>query len=315
MDKQLWKALLIIREQLKQFTEKLRFCHIQSNGEIGINEVLPADPSSTQFFVDFTDSPSKPPKNVAHFRIINLFEFQTLQTGSLPTEAIHFLEVYLPYCFLPYFSRQKKRAITTAHFAQSLDGKIATLSGHSKWIGNEENLIHAHRMRALCDAVLIGTGTLLRDQPRLTVRMVDGPNPTRIVLGQPGVCDDYNCLYESCKRPIIVIGSTESSLNGQIDYIRMEATEGRVNSIHILEALYQRGIHSVYLEGGAITTSNFLKDKAVDVLQLHLSPLIFGSGKSAITLPEIDEVKNAIKFSAFQFKKVGDAMMFIGQLH
>jgi diaminohydroxyphosphoribosylaminopyrimidine deaminase/5-amino-6-(5-phosphoribosylamino)uracil reductase len=112
-----------------------------------------------------------------------------------------------------------------------------------------------------------------------------------------------------------VIGSTESSLNGQIDYIRMEAKEGRVNSIHILELLYERGIHSVYLEGGAITTSNFLKDKAVDVLQLHLSPLIFGSGKSAITLPEIDEVKNAIKFSAFQFKKVGDAMMFIGQLH
>lgn len=315
MDKQLWKALLIVREQLKHFTGRLLFCHIQSSGKIGFNEVLPADPSFSQFFVDFTHTASKPPKGAAHFRIINLFELQTLQVGNFQIDEVHFLEVYLPYCFLPYFSRQKARAITTAHFAQSLDGKIATLSGHSKWIGNEENLIHAHRMRALSDAVLIGSGTLLRDQPRLTVRMVDGPNPTRIVLGQPGQCSDYNCLYESCKQPIIVIGSTESSLNGQIDYVKMAASEGRVNSINILKLLYQRGIYSVYLEGGAITTSNFLKDKAVDVLQLHFSPLIFGSGKSAITLPEIDEVKNAIKFSAFQFKAVGDTMMFVGQLH
>ena len=314
MDNQLWSVLRAVKEQLKSYEQEAVFCHIRSDGSIGVNEVLSGPDDDFEILLFSSESISIHRPQAAIFQSLDKLSLKVISNGNLSTSALQFVKTYLPYCLVPIYAQSQKRAITTAHFAQTLDGRIATKSGHSKWIGNEENLRHAHRMRALCDVVLIGTGTLLRDKPRLTVRHVEGPNPTRVILGGPAKGSDYHCLYESCEKQILVIGSGACHLNGHIEYIQMPAREGRIDSGAVLKMLFQRGYHSVYLEGGAITTPNFLKDNAIDILQLHFAPLLFGSGKSAIVLPEIAKVQHAIQFTSFEFQPIGDTMMFVGQI-
>src|SRR5437667_5097523 len=90
------------------------------------------------------------------------------------------VDLYLPIC-----SATAARPITVGHLGQSLDGFIATHAGESRWVTGQENVLHSHRLRALCDAVVVGAGTVAADDPRLTTRLVPGPNPLRVIL-DPG---------------------------------------------------------------------------------------------------------------------------------
>jgi diaminohydroxyphosphoribosylaminopyrimidine deaminase/5-amino-6-(5-phosphoribosylamino)uracil reductase len=84
------------------------------------------------------------------------------------------------------------------------------------------------------------------------------------------------------------------------------------NGTEILEKLFKKGVHSIYLEGGSKTTSAFLNCSGLDQIQLHISPIILGSGVSNFTLPEIADISEGISFSEFMFVPVGDTVMFIG---
>ncbi|MGB5834942.1 MAG: dihydrofolate reductase family protein, partial [Thiohalocapsa sp.] len=100
-----------------------------------------------------------------------------------------FLELYLPICRLRSGLTNLPRGTDThlnAHLGQSLDGCIATHTGDSEFVTGPENLLHLHRMRALSDAVVVGAGTIASDDPRLTTRLVSGPNPVRVVLDPDG---------------------------------------------------------------------------------------------------------------------------------
>lgn len=227
-------------------------------------------------------------------------------------EEITFFTQYLPYVLMGWLAETTGRCLSVAHFAQSLDGKIATAQGHSRWIGNEFNLVHAHRMRALCDGIVIGNGTLRADQPSLTVRHVEGPNPRRIVLSSSP--PDLACLLERSPEPV-----WWADLSGQAQSypqaIRLDPSPEAEKHIceQLLCLLHQQGINTVYVEGGSATTSAFLGCGMVDVLQLHLSPMVFGSGLAGICLPEIGEVGEAIQFEEWVFQPAGDAVMFVGK--
>src|SRR5437016_715601 len=92
-----------------------------------------------------------------------------------PRKAL--VDLYLPIC-----SATRARPITVGHLGQSLDGFIATHAGESQWVTGQENILHMHRLRALCDAVVVGAGTVAADDPELTTRLVPGPNPLRVVI-------------------------------------------------------------------------------------------------------------------------------------
>src|SRR4051794_23580720 len=95
------------------------------------------------------------------------------QTVLSPADPRHpLIDLYLPIC-----SATSARPITVGHLGQSLDGFIATHAGESRWVTGEENILHLHRLRALCDAVVVGAGTVAADDPQLTTRLVAGPNP------------------------------------------------------------------------------------------------------------------------------------------
>ena len=302
--------MLSLKKKLSQHTGIVEFCHLQTSNRIAINNYFDSE-TSLDIIILLSAKQATQKKYSTIIRLEGLSSVRIEESGNLDECAIQFLKKYLPYVFSSHFAKQKNRALAVAHFAQSLDGRIATSNGDSKWIGNQENLIHAHRMRALCDAILIGRGTLEQDQPRLTVRHVIGQNPIRVVLGN--TAKDYNCLYESSTDRILVIGKQPSSLNGQIDYVHLDSEEAMISPRAILQCLYQRGITAVYVEGGSKTTSHFLETGAIDVLQLHFAPLLLGGGMSSISIPGINKVEHAIRFKNAQFHSMGDEIMFVGE--
>lgn len=310
-----WSGLLKLADKVRQVEGNIDYCFIKfgERTEVHFNR-LPFPENGYHLVLIIL----KPGLNIDHdlatvFRIEE-FHATLVHTRGLPPETDDFLTVYLPYCFLPLRARKLGRAVAISHFAQSLDGRIATRSGDSKWIGNQENLVHAHRMRALCEGILIGANTLNYDQPALTVRLVEGRNPTRIVVCSSDA--DFSSLYNHSQDEVLIVGTCEDPEIENTRYQRFEANEtGRINCRSLLQFLYEQGIYSIYIEGGAATTSGFLEEKATDVIQLHISPMIFGSGVSAFSLPEISQVEEAVRFEKFVFRPMGDTFMFVGEIN
>ena len=244
------------------------------------------------------------------------FNLQSSVNHMLEQSEFNLLRDYIPY-ILNYFKALKyKKSYVVSHFAQSLDGKIATYSGHSKWIGNQENLIHAHRMRALCDGILIGANTYLRDKPLLTVRHVEGNNPIKIILGNSclkvgnsKIINNHTFFFTSGKR---VNNETENDEN----VVYFSPNNGLIDPNEITKTLFKKGIFTLYLEGGAFTSSYFLKKKALNEIQLFLSPAIFGSGITNFTLNQIDHVEEAVTFKNGKFVPMGaEGIMFTGEVN
>jgi diaminohydroxyphosphoribosylaminopyrimidine deaminase/5-amino-6-(5-phosphoribosylamino)uracil reductase len=313
MKQSIWKTLLQIAVQVSEFDGVVDYCcfKLDDADSISINDISVGFDSNQLIAVQLSEK-REFSNFAAVLKLEGITDLKVESNQILSSEEIILLNLYLPYCFLSVIAKQQKRTISIAHFAQSLDGKLATRKGDSRWIGNDEHLKHAHRMRALCDAIIIGKNTLANDLPRLTVRKVEGENPTRVIIGSAN--GSFKSLTECCSDPIIVIGKKEaSSQNGQIQYHQLKSVDGKIKSHDILNCLFQQGIKTVYIEGGAITTSNFLNDGAIDVMQLHLSPYLFGSGKQGIVLPNIDEIDESIQFQNFSFFTVGDSVMFVGQ--
>jgi len=245
-------------------------------------------------------------------RSYDILDYRIEQPGSLSEQQSQLISQYIPYCFLSYYARKKKRAVAVSHFAQSLDGKIATGIGDSRWIGNEANLEHAHRMRALCDGILIGKNTLRNDRPQLTVRRVEGPNPVRIVIGSR--IEDCSSLVKASSDEIILFHKAATNIDeAEVRQILYREEHAFIPCAVVLERLFQEGIYSVLIEGGAKTTSRFLQENLLDILQLHLAPMILGSGRDSFQLPEILKIDAAIGFKKFFFQQVANTFMFVGQ--
>ncbi len=222
------------------------------------------------------------------------------------------LQLYLPFIWIPLGN--KLPVVICLHVAQSLDGKIATNSGHSKWIGNMENRIHSHRIRALVDGVMIGGNTLRNDKPKLNVRHVEGKDPIKIVITSKGGNYDSLCTKNDSK--IICIGPKNDKLETpNINYISIEKINGLRSPMEILKALKTHGIHSVLLEGGKETIKHFLKNNLIDMMEFHIAPLLFGSGINAIEFDEIKEVSEAIQLNRPEYYPFGNAIMMRSYLN
>ncbi|NBC83497.1 MAG: hypothetical protein GVY19_08955 [Bacteroidetes bacterium] len=237
---------------------------------------------------------------------------QHTYNGFLDDDSMSLLTNYLPYSLISWWAKKQQSTYAISHFAQSLDGKIATYTGESKWIGGDENLVHAHRMRALCDAILIGGNTLQRDHPKLTVRHVDGNNPIKIVVGN----SDYPFESVLSSQDKTVFFTTHNGIDKKgLDVVICENKNGFIHPDEILKQLYALNIYSVYIEGGAYTTSQFLLNHALNEIQLYLAPSIMGSGIANFTLPAIGGIDEAIRFTHHRFFNMGTGIMFAGRLN
>jgi len=189
----------------------------------------------------------------------------------------------------------RQRPLTLGHLGQSLDGRIATESGRSHYITGPENIVHLHRLRALCDAVIVGAGTVAADDPRLTTRRVAGSNPIRVVIDPSGRLTKDRKLFADGAAPTWLVCAANAEPASATRTLVIDAADGTLPPRSIVAALHSEGLFGLFVEGGGITVSRFLAAGALDRLQVAVAPLVLGSGRPAFTLPVIDDLDRALR--------------------
>jgi len=200
------------------------------------------------------------------------------------------------------------RQFTVAQIGQSLDGRVATISGDARDISGRDGLCHLHRLRALSDAVVIGVRTALHDRPRLTVRLVPGPSPARVVIDPDGrLPDDAPCLTDDgCRR--VVVQTVDRPRPSGVEVIRLPR-DNWIDPADVRAALARAAFRVVLVEGGGITIARFLEARVLSRLHVAVAPLIIGSGASALTMRPIDRLRDALRPPAAVYG-LGDEVLF-----
>ena len=211
----------------------------------------------------------------------------------------------------------------TLKLAASLDGKIATATGDARWISCEESRASVHLLRNRFDAVLVGAGTVIADNPQLTCRIAGGRDPWRIILdarlriplNAEFLCQrgkDKNIIVTSDTAPAAKICALES-LGATV--WRLPAREGVVRWLPLLRKLAKIGIASVLIEGGATTAAGALKEKAVDKMLLFYAPkLLGGDGRYMIDSLGIEHIKQSVMLQNLKVQKSGADLLVSGYL-
>ena len=183
-----------------------------------------------------------------------------------------------------------------AQLGQSLDGRIATVSGDSKYINGEAALEHLHRIRAHVDAVVVGVSTIEADDPLLTVRRTKGRNPARVVIDPSGRCGtDGQWLTRDGTR-LYVISAAGRTPSRETELIRIAlGDDGKLCPHAMIAALAERGMRRILIEGGARTISHFLDVGALDRLHVLVAPLIIGAGRQGLDLIPVPELAKALR--------------------
>lgn len=196
-------------------------------------------------------------------------------------------------------------SLVVGQLGQSLDGRVATPNGHSHYINAKASRVFLHQIRRQVDAVVIGVGTALADQPRLDVRLVEGRNPARVLLDPSARIDPKNpVLRDDGTRVMVCVDGKNpeakqriKDLPDHVEVIHLSKKDNGFCPHQIIEALALAGCQRVLIEGGHRTISTFVQAKALHRLYLMIAPLIIGSGPSGIELPPIEHLDQAIRRS------------------
>ena len=219
------------------------------------------------------------------------------------------LSLYLPIC-----SATASQPITVGHLGQSLDGFIATHSGDSQFVTGDDNMVHMHRLRGVCDAIVVGAGTVAADDPQLTTRRVPGRNPIRAIVdpqrrlapsARVFVDEAAPTLY-FCNRSRIGAGETHL---GAATIVGIDETEnGGANVTQVLAQLRGHGCARVFVEGGGVTVSAFLEANLLDRLQITVAPVFIGDGRPAIRLAPPHQLRDCRRPTYRVFRMGGDVL-------
>jgi riboflavin-specific deaminase-like protein len=187
--------------------------------------------------------------------------------------------------------------VVIGQIGQTMDGRIATVTGQSKYINGPDGLTHLHQLRALVDAIVIGVGTALADNPQLTVRLVHGKSPARVVIDPRGRLPHQSLVWKDDGiRKIWVIGDGVSVHPvPQVEIIPLPTIDGRIDPLQILQILSAEGLRRVLVEGGAETISRFMGAQCLDRLHLIVAPIVMGSGRPSFNLPPIEHMDQAMR--------------------
>lgn len=197
----------------------------------------------------------------------------------------------------PLADLKRHSTFVIGQLGQSLDGRIATHTGDSKYINHRQGLHHLHRLRALVDAVIVGVGTVNDDDPSLTVRLCEGQSPKRVIIDPKGRVFKNAKLFSDKGPQVIIITSNRIShpLEGKVQFIKLPEKQGRLEPQEILETLHKQRLHKILIEGGSRTLSSFIDEDLIDNLHLIVAPMLIGSGYSGLNLKAVSMVQKALR--------------------
>jgi riboflavin-specific deaminase-like protein len=216
--------------------------------------------------------------------------------GDCSAAAAALFAVYKP---LLDAATSSARPWLVAQLGQSLDGCIATASGDSHYVTGPHSLLHLHRLRALCDAVLVGAGTVAADDPQLTTRRVPGSHPSRIVLdpavrldGRARVLRDgqaptlWLCDARHRERAQALLADAGAGATTRVLGLPgLLGGDGGLVPAVLVGALAAAGLRVIFVEGGGVTVSRFLAAGCLDRLHLVIAPVLIGAGRRGLQLP------------------------------
>jgi diaminohydroxyphosphoribosylaminopyrimidine deaminase/5-amino-6-(5-phosphoribosylamino)uracil reductase len=230
--------------------------------------------------------------------------------GVLEDEARALNEVYFHYT-------RTGHPFITVKYAQSLDGRIATSGGDSRWISSEPSRRFAHRLRAQHDAVIVGIGTVLADDPQLTLRSVKGRNPLRIVLDSRLRTPLNAQVLQGEGETLIVTSNAHAEKKaqgiqkqGKEVIVVQRGPRGRVDLKSVMQVLAERGISSILVEGGGKVITSLLEEGLVNRMVVITAPLILGKGIEGIGDLGIAEIKQAMRPTTYKVRRIGEDVIF-----
>lgn len=213
------------------------------------------------------------------------------------------------------------RPLITIKYAQTLDGCIATARGDSRWISGPESRAAAHRLRAAHSAILVGIGTILADDPLLTVRWVEGRDPLRVVVdSRLRVPLDAAVLRDSPSNTLFATTFNAPREKREVlervgaTVVRLPAAGNGVDLATLFEELGARGLESVLVEGGAAIITSLLSAQLADYLTIFIAPKVLGRGRGAVGSLGIEQLGDAITFSQRRTELLGQDLMFHGAI-
>jgi riboflavin-specific deaminase-like protein len=220
---------------------------------------------------------------------------------------------------------QSGSPFVTVKYAQTLDGRIATAAGNSQWISSRESLQFAHELRRDHDAIMVGIRTVLADNPRLTVRLVEGRDPLRVIidshlripLGAKVIAEGaaHNTLIAATASADRERARELEALGAKVLLLGSDPGTPRVDLPGLLAELGRLGIRSILVEGGARVITSLLSARLVDRLVVAVAPKIIGRGTEAIGELNINDLGNAITFTNFETHRLGPDLIFDGRLN
>ena len=211
----------------------------------------------------------------------------------------------------------------TVKYAQTLDGRIATKSGDSQWISSEASRRYVHRLRSINQGIMVGAGTVVADNPQLTVRHVRGKNPFRIIVDSKLRIPIKSSVLTDANACLTIIATTSDAPAAKIAAVKKRGVEvwvvrkerdGRVGLRDLLKQLGKREIMSVLIEGGSGIITSLLKSGLVDKMIIPIAPMIVGKGLEAIGDLNINKINKSIRFTSFKTMKKGDDIIFEGTM-
>ena len=240
-----------------------------------------------------------------------------VEFGALQEQAAELIEPHLKYV-------RTGLPLVTVKLAMSLDGRIATRTRQTRWITGEKARRFAHSLRAEADAVIVGVGTAMIDDPLLTARLVRAKRqPRRVVVDTAARMQPTARMLQQGNGPVMV-ATTEQAPKESVERLRAAGAEiivlpekdGRVDLRALLKELGERDVRSVLVEGGAALAGSMLDDRLVDRVVFVMAPLLIGGARatSALGGKGADDIGDAVRLADVRVRRIGEDLVVQGYL-
>lgn len=240
-----------------------------------------------------------------------------VESGVLADESRQLNEVFMKFI-------TEKQPFVVLKVAMSLDGKIATRTGESKWISGEVSREQVHRERGYLTGIMVGINTVLKDNPHLTARLPGSKNPTRIVVdSQLRLPMDAKVLQQQSEAPTILLTTKRADQEKAarlaekgVTVLTLPERDGRVDLQEAMKELGQRNIDSILLEGGATLNYSALEAGIVDKVQVYIAPKIIGGANSPTPVggKGIERLSEAFPVERIASRMIGEDLLIEGYL-